>query len=99
MNCTFKWSILFLKVHVKVYFMKTVILLKERVYQLRKEAQLSQQQLGDILGLTHKSISMLESGGRGTTIEKLVLLAEFFHVSTDYLLGITDDPTWRGKGD
>lgn len=72
------------------------ILLKERVYQLRKEAHLSQQQLGDILGLTHKSISMIESGGRGTTIEKLVLLAEYFQVSTDYLLGITDDPAWRG---
>ena len=76
--------------------MKTTILLKERVYQLRKEAHLTQQELGDILGLTHKSISMLESGGRSTTIDKLVLLAEFFHVSTDYLLGITDDPTWRG---
>lgn len=77
--------------------MKIKIQLNERVYQLRKNAQLSQQQLGDILGLTHKSISMLESGGRGTTIEKLVLLAEYFHVSTDYLLGITDDPAWRGN--
>ncbi len=28
---------------------------------------------------------------------RLVLLAEFYHVSTDYLLGITDDPAWRGK--
>lgn len=76
--------------------MKTTILLKNRVYQLRKEAGLTQQQLGEILGLTHKSISMLESGGRSTTIDKLVLLAEYFHVSTDYLVGITDDPTWRG---
>ncbi len=39
---------------------------------------------------------MMERGHRGTTIEKLVQLAEYFHVSTDYLLGITDDPTWRG---
>ncbi|WP_295764895.1 helix-turn-helix domain-containing protein [uncultured Oscillibacter sp.] len=76
--------------------MKTTILLKERVYQLRKAAGLTQQQLGEILGLTHKSISMLESGGRSTTIDKLVLLAEYFQVSTDYLLGITDDPAWRG---
>lgn len=76
--------------------MKTTILLKDRVFQLRKQAGLSQQQLGEVLGLTHKSISMLESGGRSTTIDKLVLLAEYFHVSTDYLLGITDDPTWRG---
>lgn len=76
--------------------MKTTILLKDRVFQLRKQVGLSQQQLGEILGLTHKSISMLESGGRSTTIDKLVLLAEYFHVSTDYLLGITDDPAWRG---
>ena len=77
--------------------MMSEILLRNRVYQLRKAAHLSQKQLGEILGLTSKSISMLESGGRSTTIEKLVLLAEYFHVSTDYLVGITDDPTWRGK--
>lgn len=76
--------------------MKTAILLKDRVFRLRKQAGLSQQQLGEILGLTHKSISMIESGGRSTTIDKLVILAEYFHVSTDYLLGITDDPIWRG---
>ena len=76
--------------------MQTNILLNERVNLLRKRAGLSQQQLGEILGLTHKSISMLESGGRSTTIEKLVILAEYFQVSTDYLLGITDDPAWRG---
>ncbi len=77
-------------------FMKTTLLLKDRVYQLRKAEGLTQQQLGEVLGLTHKSISMLESGGRRTPIDKLVILAEHFHVSTDYLLGITDDPTWRG---
>lgn len=77
--------------------MKMELLLKDRIYQLRKARGLSQQQLGEILGLTHKSISMLESGGRSTTIEKLVILAEYFQVSTDYLLGVTDDPAWRGE--
>ena len=76
--------------------MKTVILLKDRVFELRKAEGLTQQQLGEVLGLTSKSISMLESGGRSTTIDKLVILAEHFHVSTDYLLGVTDDPAWRG---
>lgn len=76
--------------------MKTTILLKERVYQLRKQAGLSQKELGEVVGLTSKSISTIESGLRSTTIDKLVLLAEYFHVSTDYLLGITDDPAWRG---
>ena len=77
--------------------MKTVILLKDRVRALRKAMNLNQQELGEALGLSQKSISTIESGSRGTTIEKLVLLAEFFHVSTDYLLGITDDPAWRGQ--
>ena len=67
-----------------------------RVYELRKQRQLNQKQLGEKIGLSHKAISTIESGVRGTTIDKLVLLAEFFHVSTDYLLGITDDPAWRG---
>ena len=77
--------------------MKTEIILSERVYQLRKEKRLSQKQLGAILGISNHAISMIESGERGTSIERLVLLAEYFHVSTDYLLGITDDPAWRGK--
>ena len=68
----------------------------DRVYLLRKKAGLNQKQLGEVLGLSNKAICTMESGQRGTTIEKLVLLAEYFHVSTDYLLGITDDPTWRG---
>lgn len=68
----------------------------ERVYLLRKEAGLSQKQLGEVLGLSNKAICTMESGQRGTTIEKLVLPAAYFHVSTDYLLGITDDPAWRG---
>jgi len=68
----------------------------ERVYLLRKKAGLSQKQLGEVLHLSNKAICTMEGGSRGTTIEKLVKLAEYFHVSTDYLLGITDDPTWRG---
>ena len=68
----------------------------ERVYLLRKKAGLSQKQLGEVLGLSNKVICTMEGGSRETTIEKLVLLAEYFHVSADYLLGITDDPAWRG---
>lgn len=77
--------------------MKTTILLKERVRTLRKEMNLNQQELGEALGLSQKAISTIENGSRTTTIEKLVMLAEYFHVSTDYLLGITDDPAWRGE--
>lgn len=63
-----------------------------RVKKLRKAKKLSQQELAEELGLTQTSISGIESGLRTTTIEKLILLAQFFEVSTDYLLGLKDEP-------
>lgn len=49
-----------------------------RVKKLRKARKLSQQGLAEVLGLTQTAISGIESGLRGTTIEKLILLAQFF---------------------
>ena len=72
--------------------MKDLELFATRVKELRKQKRLSQTELGEVLGLTHKSISTIESGVRGTTIEKLILLAKFSNVSTDYLLGLKDEP-------
>ena len=72
--------------------MKNLEIFAIRVKELRKQKRLSQTELGEMLGLTHKSISTIESGVRGTTIEKLILLAKFFDVSTDYLLGLKDEP-------
>ena len=72
--------------------LKDLELFATRVKELRKQKRLSQTELGEVLGLTHKSISTIESGVRGTTIEKLILLAKFFDVSTDYLLGLKDEP-------
>ncbi len=72
--------------------MKNLEIFAQRVKKLRKQQRLSQAELGDVLGLTHKSISTIESGIRGTTIEKLIVLAKFFDVSTDYLLGLKDEP-------
>lgn len=67
-------------------------LFSKRIYELRKQRKLSQKELGRAVGLSHKAISTIESGSRSTTIEKLVLLADFFGVSADYLLGRRDEP-------
>lgn len=68
-----------------------------RVLEQRTKLGLKQAELGEKVGLSHKAISTIESGKRGTSFDKLIALAYVFRVSTDYLLGITDDPTWRGK--
>lgn len=77
--------------------MQSLTLFDKRLSFLRKQAGISQKQLGEAIGLSNKAICTMENGTRETTFEKLVLLAKYFHVSTDYLLGITDDPTWRGQ--
>ena len=69
----------------------------ERLSGLRKQRNLSQTTVSRTLGITQTQLSDMENGKAGTTLPRLVMLAEFYHVSTDYLLGITDDPTWRGK--
>jgi len=61
-----------------------------RVRSLRKEAGLSQKELGQSIGLTLQALSDIENGRRTTTFEKLYALADYFNVSTDYLLGRTD---------
>jgi len=63
-----------------------------RLYELRVLNRLTQKELGEAVGLTDKSICSIENGERKTSIDKLILLAKFFDVSTDYLLGLKDEP-------
>lgn len=72
--------------------MQNLELFAYRVKKLRRQRKLSQADLGEALGLTQTAVSAIESGTRTTTIEKLILLAQFFQVSTDYLLGLKDEP-------
>ena len=61
-----------------------------RLSNLRKDHDLSQKQLADQLHVTHSQISRIESGEtKNPNISIVIDAARFFHVSTDYLLGIT----------
>ena len=71
----------------------------ERLVALRGQRNLSQVSVSHTLGITQTQLSDMENGKTGTTLSRLVALAEFYGVSTDYLLGVTDDPTWRGKSE
>lgn len=69
----------------------------QRLLELRKKKGDTQGVLADLLKVTRTQVSDIENGKSGTNLERLVELCEFYHVSADYLLGITDDPAWRGK--
>ena len=58
-----------------------------RLSELRREKGLSQAEIARLLGVSTTQAGDMERGKTGTTLERLVLLSEYFHVSTDYLLG------------
>ena len=65
-----------------------------RLSNLRKDCSMSQKQLADELHVTHSQISRIESGEtKNPNISIVIDAARFFHVSTDYLLGITQITT------
>lgn len=65
----------------------------QRLKKLRQQKGLSQYQLADLLKLTRGQLANYEQKKRQPDFDTLELLADFFNVSTDYLLGRTDDPT------
>ena len=68
-------------------------MLKKRLVKLRTNKGISQYDLANVLNLSRGQISNYELGSRQPDYETLTIIADFFDVSTDYLLGRTDDPS------
>ena len=64
----------------------------KRLYELRKRANLKQTELAEKIALKSSAISKYEKGLTQPSMETLIRFAELFHVSTDYLLGISSIP-------
>lgn len=63
----------------------------EKIRALRLEKGLTQTQLADKIGLVKGSISAYEQGKKYPSIEVLIKLCSVFDVSSDYLIGLSDD--------
>ena len=59
---------------------------EQRIKKLRKRANLSQERMGELLGIDGKSYGKYEQGSSLPSIDRLIDLSEIFNVSTDYLL-------------
>ena len=73
------------------------VLFGQRLRQIREERGKSRKEIAELLGVSKTQISDIENGKSGTNLDRLYFLCEYYKVSADYLLGITDDPTWRGQ--
>ena len=65
--------------------------LGQRIQQLRKEHGMSQEALGEQLGVSRQAISKWESDNTIPEIDKLIALAKLFGVSVGILLGVEED--------
>lgn len=64
----------------------------ERLLDLRKDAGLTQDELALALNINKHSVSSYERSKSEPPDEIKIAIARFFHVSADYLLGLTDTP-------
>lgn len=64
----------------------------ERLKQLRNNKKDSQQTMADFLGITRQGYGKYENGGSQPSFEMLQKIADYFGVSSDYLIGRTNNP-------
>ena len=58
----------------------------KRLKELRKQAGKTQEQVAEAVGLEPGTISQIERGAKGMSIDSLLMFSEIYGVSTDYIL-------------
>lgn len=73
--------------------METIEVFAARIKELKEQRGLGTRELAAELGISHSAISLYESRQRTPDISVCKKFADYFNVSCDYLLGLTDDKT------
>lgn len=77
----------------KVTIIERTVQMKTRIKELRLKKNLTQKALGDRLGANQTTLSKIENGISTPDAMLLIALSQFFHVSTDYILCLSDEWT------
>lgn len=64
----------------------------QRLKDLREDKDMKQVQIAKLLGIQQTVYSRYERGAQNIPLEHLLYLADYYNVSTDYILGRTDNP-------
>ena len=65
--------------------------LKQLIRDLREDHDLTKREVAAYLGVSQQTYSNYENGVREIPTNTVVALARYYQVSTDYLLGLTDE--------
>jgi len=66
-------------------------MISERIKELRKEYKMTQEELGNRLGVTRSSVNLWEMGMSTPILQNVIEMSKIFKVSVDYVLGLDDD--------
>lgn len=69
-----------------------------RLKELRTSRDLTQMQMSALLGITRGAYANIENGKREPDIATMILLADYFGVTVDYLIGHEKEPTVKDDG-
>lgn len=69
----------------------------ERIKEIRQEKGLTQTELANKIGISQAGITKWETGDRDPSTDCVILLAKFFDVTTDFLLGVDDKDVLNKK--
>ena len=70
----------------------------DQIKNLRMSKCLNQVEMAKILGVTKQSVSNWENENIMPSVDILIKLSQFFNVSTDYLLGLTENHALNTEG-
>ena len=69
-----------------------VMSFSDRIIQLKNERKLLQKDIASSVGLSLRAYQYYEKGQKEPTLSVLLRLADYFDVSLDYLVGLSDTP-------
>ena len=63
---------------------------ENRIRELRRSHNMSQEALGTIINTTQQAVSKMEKDTCAISTDLLISMARYFNVTTDYILGLSD---------
>ena len=66
--------------------------ISERIFDLLKKQGKTQKEFSIVTNIKESAISQWKADGTNPRAEHLAVIAKFFNVSSDYLIGLTDNP-------
>ena len=71
----------------------------QRLKDLREDHDLTQEELAKLLNMKREQYRRYEAGINEIKAKHIIMFAKFYNVSTDYILGLTDEqkPSWQSN--